>query len=274
MIKNVQDIIIKLDQVFGSEEKVKLLNEADNYGFCLVHYFCAIGYHEVVYILGDHNIDINVKTRDCQRTPLILASESGHELTVKAILDVSNKQEIQRQNRVRQIIKNNSEAKRVAIVLKDEGKAPPNDIDSNSCQQSENSEIDQIDINEMNAINGLEQQKNQAFEVAIQKRQYTVAECILRDISLKEAVQKGVKHEKSLQITFKDDIPVLRRQNSFTFEDDDHLLEIKETDFNDAASAKERRQVNFQQKQELLKIRRKFNIQNFDKKCLLKIQKL
>lgn len=120
----------------------------------------------------------------------------------------------------------------------------------------------------------MEQQKNQAVEVAIQKRQYSVADCILRDISLKEAVHKGVKKEQSLEITFKDDMPVIRRQNSFTFEDNEHLLEIKQTDFNDAASAKVRRQHNFHQRQELLKIRRKFNIQNFDKKCLLKIQKL
>lgn len=64
--------------------------------------------------------------------------------------------------------------------------------DSNISQHSDReNEIKDSDSNECS--DGFESQKNQAFEVAIQKRQYGAAECILRDLSLKEAVQKGIK---------------------------------------------------------------------------------
>lgn len=48
-----------------------------------------------------------------------------------------------------------------------------------------------------------------AFDVAIQQKNYEVAEHILRDLSLKESVQKGVKPAESLI-----DRPLLRRVNS------------------------------------------------------------
>ena len=60
--------------------------------------------------------------------------------------------------------------------------------------------------------------------MAIQQRKYNVAECILRDLSLKEAVQNGIMHDyRAPMITLKDDVPTLRRQNSFTFDNENGL---------------------------------------------------
>jgi hypothetical protein len=40
--------------------------------------------------------------------------------------------------------------------------------------------------------------KNDAFRVALQNNNISVAECLLRDLSLKEAIDKGVKKEVSI----------------------------------------------------------------------------
>lgn len=91
MIKNVKVLIEKLQQTFGTAEKIKLINEQDKHGYCLVHYFSAVDYHEIINILSINGADMNVKTRDCKKTPLIIATEYGNEMSVKAILESSNR---------------------------------------------------------------------------------------------------------------------------------------------------------------------------------------
>lgn len=89
MIKNVKNLIEQIEESFGTSEKIKLINEVDSHGFCLVHYFAAIDYHEVLNILSINGADMNILTRDCKNTPLIIASEYGNEKSVKVILEHS-----------------------------------------------------------------------------------------------------------------------------------------------------------------------------------------
>ena len=46
--KNLKTILDRLQQEINSEEVKILLNEIDEHGYALIHYFAKINYHEVI----------------------------------------------------------------------------------------------------------------------------------------------------------------------------------------------------------------------------------
>jgi hypothetical protein len=40
------------------------MNEIDDYGFALIHYFSYLNYHEAIKLLADIGVDLNIKTQN------------------------------------------------------------------------------------------------------------------------------------------------------------------------------------------------------------------
>lgn len=101
-----------------------------------------------------------------------------------------------------------------------------------------------------------------AFDVAIQQKNYEVAEHILRDLSLKEAVQKGVKPAESLL-----DRPLLKRVNSaddLTAKAPERQDAISCNDDWESASVRPQH-AKSQKDEQLQRIREKYNIDDAGK---------
>jgi hypothetical protein len=59
-------LIIKLVQTmkdtFDKQQVAELLNQQDDFGYSLVHYFSHINYHEALKLMIESGVDINVKS--------------------------------------------------------------------------------------------------------------------------------------------------------------------------------------------------------------------
>ena len=73
---------------------------------------------------------------------------------------------------------------------------------------------------------------NDVFEIALQKKNYSIAECILRDLSLKNAVKKENSSTLMDPSCFKNG----RRRNSFHLSQDINSLEVDDQDCNSSCS--------------------------------------
>jgi len=71
----------------------------------------------------------------------------------------------------------------------------------------------------------IDKQKNQAFEISFQQKNYRVAECILRDFSLNEALNKDIKSDTISEngLLNLSKLNHFRRRNSFQVNRDTKL---------------------------------------------------
>lgn len=62
------------------------LNSKDDKGCALIHYICALNYHDLIPLMHEYGADINLPMGDKGRTPLVIAAARGNEKTVKKLM--------------------------------------------------------------------------------------------------------------------------------------------------------------------------------------------
>ena len=62
-----------------------MINDTDEHGYALIHYFAYIDYDEAIKALIDFGADANIKALNGEY-PLYIASAKGHERTVKVLM--------------------------------------------------------------------------------------------------------------------------------------------------------------------------------------------
>ena len=65
----------------GSQKTVsEVLNELDEHGYALIHYFCYVNYEQAIQFLIQEEADLNMAAKtEKAETPLTIATHSGHQ---------------------------------------------------------------------------------------------------------------------------------------------------------------------------------------------------
>ena len=62
---------------------MRLINEFDQFGYALIHYFTEIDYHECIKVIAKSGGDVNLKAKnESNSSPLLIAAARGHEKSV------------------------------------------------------------------------------------------------------------------------------------------------------------------------------------------------
>jgi ankyrin repeat protein len=162
-----------------------LLNSYDEYGCALIHYIAALNYHELVHILNEYGANLSLKTgtKRNQLTPLMIAAAKGHEKTVKKLMRLG-----------------------ASLMHSSSMKLPPTSSNHKASASIEGPAP--IRINRHSSGNGSQRRHSEddpsnhhqaAINLAMKNKYPIIAEMILRDITLKDAVQDdGTKRSTML----------------------------------------------------------------------------
>jgi ankyrin repeat protein len=70
-----------LERILNQLTDQKIINELDNCGYALIHYFALVNYYEAIKLLAKFGANLNLMSEDGSY-PLLIAAARGHELTV------------------------------------------------------------------------------------------------------------------------------------------------------------------------------------------------
>jgi ankyrin repeat protein len=86
-LKVLGKILKIMKDKMGQEKSRAMLDEIDQYGYSLIHYFTEIDYHECIKVLVSFGVDINKKALNEQKSyPLLIAAARGHEKSVQVLI--------------------------------------------------------------------------------------------------------------------------------------------------------------------------------------------
>ena len=63
-----------------------MLNEEDEHGFSLIHYFALVDYHDSIRLLAENGANINILSSSGNSSSLLLAATRGNEQSVQVLL--------------------------------------------------------------------------------------------------------------------------------------------------------------------------------------------
>lgn len=84
--KILDEILMKM-QVLERQEQLLLINEMDQHGYALIHYMTHLDYSEGVKLLADFGADVNLKVRDTDESPLLIAVAKEFEKMVSVLIN-------------------------------------------------------------------------------------------------------------------------------------------------------------------------------------------
>lgn len=215
-VKILEKILSRMKTSFQKAKRVSIINEVDDQGYALIHYFTHVNYSEAVKLLADFGADINLKVGNLNEYPLYIAAAKGFDRTIQVLI----------QN---------------GALLNSLGR---ND------QHSTMTEV--IEIPEMG--------QHEALQIALENQNLTAAECMLRGLTLKDAIEKGVKKEMTLT-----GLAGRRRRNSTKSQDANWANALEMPTLSEAKSVQSNR------KNEILDIKKKYHIHREE---IMKIQKI
>ena len=70
---------------------VQVLNESDEHGASLIHYFTALDYPELIEFMHSQGADINLKAKDSNFSPLVIAAAKGLDKSVRILMKLGAK---------------------------------------------------------------------------------------------------------------------------------------------------------------------------------------
>ena len=87
MIKAVKATIAAFAERKGSREEVaRVLDAPDEQGASLVHYLTALDYSELIEFVHSYGANINLKARDSNFSPLVIAAAKGLDKSVRTLM--------------------------------------------------------------------------------------------------------------------------------------------------------------------------------------------
>jgi ankyrin repeat protein len=78
-------MLTRMKDELNSEERMRLVNDLDEYGGSLLHYVTALDYYEMIPLLHEYGADLNIKSSN-NMTSLVIAAAKGHEKSVKKLI--------------------------------------------------------------------------------------------------------------------------------------------------------------------------------------------
>ena len=54
----------------------------------LIHYFAALDYADAIEFIYSHGANVNLKAKDSNLTPLVIAAARGHDKTVRTLMNL------------------------------------------------------------------------------------------------------------------------------------------------------------------------------------------
>jgi len=169
-------------------EVVRVLNEPDEAGVSLIHYLTALDYPELIKFVHSYGADINLKARDSNFSPLVIAAAKGQDNLVRTLMSLGAK--ILNRSRTPEPDAKRKTAKRKAdselpftlltnasIIKKSEGNSRhPSNLNDNRSE-----EYDEED--------DLRSQNSSVVDFAIQNDHVDILEILVRELSLQDAVK-------------------------------------------------------------------------------------
>lgn len=178
-------------------EVVRVLNEPDEAGVSLIHYLTALDYPELIKFVHSYGADINLKARDSNFSPLVIAAAKGQDNLVRTLMSLGAK--ILNRSRTPELDAKRKTAKRKAdselpftlltnasIIKKSEG--------NSRLFQSHNylrhpSNLNDNRSEEYDEEDDLRSQDSSVVDFAIQNDHVDILEILVRELSLQDAVK-------------------------------------------------------------------------------------
>lgn len=87
-LKILKKLISKLkEHDYTQTEICEMLDEADKYGYSLVHYFSGINYFEAIKVIAQYGANVNVRSSNSRSEyPLLIAAAKDYESTVQTLI--------------------------------------------------------------------------------------------------------------------------------------------------------------------------------------------
>eukprot|EP00347_Sterkiella_histriomuscorum_P020850 403336227 len=182
-IRVIEKFLIKMKAELPDEERIRLLNEHDQYGGTLIHYITGLNYYKLIPILHEFGADINMRTKKTNLSPLMIAISKGHEKSVKKLM---------REGAVFWNEDTNAD-------FQFDG-ASPLDQDrersyGGSIYDHESDDYSELDdeiyqsSKRLSSQNSLIRDDDGALELALQNKHHSILEMLLRDYTLKCALK-------------------------------------------------------------------------------------
>ena len=86
IVETVKNTITNLLVRFRRDQIAEWLNTPDEFGACLIHYITALNLTDLIEFLSMHGADINVKAKDTNLTPLVIAAAHGHDQSCRILM--------------------------------------------------------------------------------------------------------------------------------------------------------------------------------------------
>ena len=87
MVKAVKATILAFAERRGSREEVaRVLDAPDDQGVSLIHYLTALDYSELIEFVHSYGANINLKPKDSNFSPLVIAAAKGLYKSVRTLM--------------------------------------------------------------------------------------------------------------------------------------------------------------------------------------------
>ena len=63
-LKNLEKLLLMMNKKLPQKEVCKSINEVDQFGYSLIHYFTEVDYHECIKVLIRYGGDLNLKAQN------------------------------------------------------------------------------------------------------------------------------------------------------------------------------------------------------------------
>ena len=92
MISTIKKTIQSFSERIGDPiELTQALDVADEQGVSLIHYLSALDYSEAIEFLHSYGANVNLKAKDSNLTPLVIAAARGHDKSVRTLMNLGAK---------------------------------------------------------------------------------------------------------------------------------------------------------------------------------------
>ena len=86
LIETVKKTLTDLAVRFTRDQVAHWLNTPDEFGASLIHYITALNMTDLIEVLCMHGADINVKAKDTNLTPLVIAAAHGFDQSCRILM--------------------------------------------------------------------------------------------------------------------------------------------------------------------------------------------
>ena len=169
-------------------EVARVLNEPDEAGVSLIHYLTALDYPELIKFVHSYGADINLKAKDSNFTPLVIAAAKGQDNLVRTLMSLGAR--ILHRPRTPE-----PDGKRKTARRKADSELPFTLLaNASAIKKSEGNSGHPLHHNdnyseEYDEEDDLRSQNSSVVDFAIQNDHVDILEILVRELSLQDAVK-------------------------------------------------------------------------------------